>query len=126
MRELSRRLVTLLVVAVMVNSTARAEDKKLPPAATKEIDYAQDIDPILKNNCIKCHGPNKQKSNLRLDSREAALKGGDIGKPIVVGKSAESNLIKYVAGLDEETKMPPTGDPLTEAQIGLLRAWIDQ
>jgi WD40 repeat protein len=102
-------------------------EKKLPPAAGKEVDFARDIEPIFTKTCYKCHGPEKQKSAFRLDNREAALKGGENGVDILPGKSAESPLIRYVAGLDEEIKMPPKGsDPLSAEEIGLLRAWIDQ
>ncbi len=132
MRLDSRSLVVsfscgLVVMALAARSALGGEDeKKIPPAATTAVDFAKDIHPILKEKCIRCHGPEKQKSEFRLDSREAALKGGEIGKGIVVGKSAESDLIKRVAGLDPDDKMPPTGEPLSAQQVGLLRAWIDQ
>jgi WD40 repeat protein len=101
--------------------------KELPPAATVQVDYAKDIEPILTSTCIKCHGPEKQKSGYRLDSREAAIKGGENGVAMVAGKSAESPLIRYIAQVDDDIKMPPPkAEPLTAAQVGLLRAWIDQ
>ena len=56
------------------------EKKEIPPAAAGEVDFAKQIHPILEKNCVRCHGPKKQESNFRLDSREAALKGGDLGK----------------------------------------------
>ncbi len=100
---------------------------ELPPAATTQIDFARDIEPILAANCVKCHGPDKQKSGYRLDSHDAAIKGGEGGAAIVVGKSADSPLIRYVAGLDPDIRMPPPkAEPLPAAQVGLLRAWIDQ
>jgi hypothetical protein len=81
---------------------------------------------MLARNCYSCHGPDKQKSNLRWDDKVSALKGGDNGPAFVPGDSAHSRVIKLVAGLDPETVMPPRGERLTAAQIGLLRAWIDQ
>ena len=76
---------------------------------------------------MKCHGAEKQKGGFRLDVKDLALKGGDNYAPnIRPGKSAESPLIHFVAGLDPDMKMPGKGDPLTAEQIGLLRAWIDQ
>ena len=64
----------------------------------------------------------------RCTSRTGAMAGGDSGPAIVPGKSAESRLIRYVAGLDEDYQMPPedAGKPLSPEQVGLLRAWIDQ
>src|SRR2546425_865158 len=126
-----RHAVTFLsFCCVFIPGTAKSDDKtekKLPPAATKEVDFARDIEPMFSKVCFKCHGPEKQKSGFRLDNREAALKGGENGVDILPGKSADSPLIRYVAGLDEEIKMPPKGsDPLSAEEIGLLRAWIDQ
>jgi mono/diheme cytochrome c family protein len=105
-----------------------ADKAKLPPAATKPVDYARDIQPLLKKSCYKCHGPEKQKGKFRIDERDAALKGGEDGVSIVPGKSADSLAIHMVARLIKDEEMPPEdkGDPLTKEQIGLLRAWIDQ
>ncbi len=103
-----------------------AAPAKLPPAATQKIDFVKDIEPILADRCYSCHGPEKQKADLRWDSKESAFKSGDHGPIIVPGKSADSRVIQLVAGVDPDSIMPPKGDPLTTAQIGLLRAWIDQ
>ncbi|MSR56422.1 MAG: DUF1553 domain-containing protein [Planctomycetaceae bacterium] len=99
---------------------------KLPPAAERSIDFVKDVRPILASTCYSCHGADKQKSDYRLDLKASALKGGAIGDAILSGKSAESPLIHYVSGLDEQIKMPPQGEPLTAEQIGILRGWIDQ
>ena len=98
------------------------------PRASVKIDFTRDIKPILDDSCIRCHGPEKPRSHFRLDSREAALKGGKSGVDILPGQSAESPLIRYVAGLDSDVFMPPPdkGQPLSTNQIALLRAWIDQ
>src|SRR5262249_17355058 len=73
------------------------------------------------------HGPEKQKAGLRLDQKEAALKGGDTGPLLVRGKSSESLIVQVVAGArDDIARMPKKKDPLTDEQIGLLRAWVDQ
>lgn len=104
------------------------DESKLPPPANKQIDFAQDIKPIFDASCIRCHGPVKPKSGLRLDNRDSALKGGENGVDIIPGNSAKSPIIHYTARLVEDMEMPPPdkGEPLTAAQIGLLRAWIDQ
>jgi hypothetical protein len=105
---------------------AAGATSELPPAASQKIDFVKDIQPILADRCYSCHGPEKQKGDLRWDSRAGAFKTGEHGPIIVVGDSAKSRVIKLVAGLEPETIMPPKGDPLTPAQIGLLRAWIEQ
>ncbi|HSI12492.1 MAG TPA: DUF1553 domain-containing protein [Chthoniobacter sp.] len=100
---------------------------KLPPAAPQAVDFTRDIQPILESRCLKCHGPEKQKGSWRVDMKDVAMTGGDEHAPnIVPGKSAESPLIHFVAGLDADMKMPSKGDPLSAEQVGLLRAWIDQ
>jgi len=106
---------------------------KLPPASDKTgVTYATDIKPIFAKSCVNCHGQEKQKGKLRLDSLEAVLKGGEDGKVVEPGKSAESMLVHNVAQIgDEDLFMPPPDNkakipPLTKEQIGLIRAWIDQ
>ena len=118
-----------LCQAGAADGAAKAIDlSKLPPAATAPVDFARDIQPLLADRCVKCHGPEKQKGGLRLDAKAQAMQGGDDGKIIEPGKSAESRMIHLVAGLEEDTVMPPKdkGERFTAAQIGLLRAWIDQ
>jgi len=107
---------------------ADVDISKLPPLATNVVSFDEHIRPIFERSCVRCHGPEKPKSRFRLDNRESALKGGVQGVAIIPGKSAESPLIHYVAGLVEDMEMPPKGkgDPLTPQQISLLRAWIDQ
>ena len=98
----------------------------LPPAADRRIDFATDVAPLLEQRCQSCHGEALQSSGLRLDSREAALRGGYSGPVILPGNSQESELIQMVAGLREDLVMPLSGDRLTPGQVGMLRAWIDQ
>jgi len=70
--------------------------------------------------------PTSRRGDYRVDVREVALKGGESYAPnIVPGKSAESPLLRFVTGSDD-LLMPPEGERLTAAEIGLLRAWIDQ
>jgi mono/diheme cytochrome c family protein len=106
---------------------------KLPPAADKKgVTFAQDIKAIFDKSCVSCHGPQKAKAKLRLDSLEGALKGGEDGKVVEPGNSAGSVLIHNVAHLgDPDDYMPPPKNkdgipPLTPVQIGLIRAWIEQ
>jgi hypothetical protein len=100
----------------------------LPPAVERTVDFVADVQPLLKNRCYACHGPKHQESGLRLHRRELAFRGGDGGPVIVPGKSAESRLIRYVAGLEADKLMPPDGEGerLSPEQVGILRAWIDQ
>ncbi len=81
---------------------------KLPPPANKPgLTYAKDIRGIFEASCFRCHGSERQKGGLRLDSLSAALKGGEDGQVIIAGKSDKSPLVIAVARLDEEKAMPP-------------------
>src|SRR5262245_11512529 len=88
--------------------------------------FTRDVLPILHKRCFDCHGPETQKGGLRIDSRAAMLEGGDSEKAAIVpGKSAESQLIKYVTSTDVDERMPPKGDRLSAEQIVTLKKWID-
>ena len=135
MKTPGRWVVWVFVVALLVLpsclmravSAPALDLAKLPPAATRPVDFVQDIRPIFEKSCVPCHGVDKQRSGFRLDDREAALRGGENHAPAIKPKnSAESPLIQFVAGLVPDMQMPKKGDLLTAEQIGLLRAWIDQ
>lgn len=112
----------------LIVTAADTDVSKLPPPVARPVEFVKDIQPILERTCLKCHNAALSLSGLRLDSREAALKGGELGVDIVPGRSAESRLIHLAGRLVPELEMPPKGqgEPLKNEEIGLLRAWIDQ
>jgi ankyrin repeat protein/mono/diheme cytochrome c family protein len=114
-----------VILLLLAGFASLAAQSKLPPAAQIKVDFEKHIQPILAENCHSCHGPDVQQSGLRLDRRQAAMRGGDYGPVITPGNSATSKLIRRVVSGDGGMLMPPTGK-LTDEQIGLLRAWIDQ
>ena len=130
LRHVVAASICLFLVIAGVETSRAAETQKaktLPPAASRTIDYAHDIEPILSSRCAACHGEKKQESSFRIDRRDALLHGGNSGEPAVVsGHSDQSRLIKFIARLDPDTVMPPEGKPLSDEQIALVRAWIDQ
>lgn len=100
---------------------------KLPEPVNRPVDFAKDVQPIFTAHCIKCHGAEKPKAQFRVDLRTNLVAGGDSGEPgIAIGKSAESHLIKLVAEVVKGEVMPPKGKALTDEQVAILRAWIDQ
>jgi len=105
---------------------------KLPPAAAKKgVTYAADIKPLIEQSCVKCHGGEKPKGKYSMETKESLIKGGPGGAPVVVGNSAKSALVHYIADLVTDSEMPPTDKrdkypALTKEQIGLVRAWVDQ
>ena len=81
------------------------------------------VKPLLDSRCISCHGTEKQKGGLRLDSRAAMIKGGESGPAIVPGKPAESLLLKAVMHTKPELEMPPK-EKLTTNDVAVFERWI--
>ncbi len=95
----------------------------LPPSV-----YQSKIKPIFKANCLKCHGPSKQKGDYRIDNKTIAIQGGDSGRvAIIPGNAADSELVKrLLKDRPEKKAMPPKEKKaLTKAQIDLIIKWIN-
>ncbi|HJT79434.1 MAG TPA: PSD1 and planctomycete cytochrome C domain-containing protein, partial [Gemmataceae bacterium] len=101
---------------------ARAEPPRVP-AAQAEF-FEKSVRPVLVGNCITCHGPEKHKGKLRLDSRAAVLAGGESGPAVVPGKPEASLLVKAVH-YDDSPHMPPRGK-LSADEIAALTEWVRQ
>jgi len=101
-----------------------------PPNSKEEIDFRNQIRPILSAKCFACHGPdaNHREGDLRLDTQEGAL--GDLGgySAIAPGKPDKSELIVRISDEDPETRMPPAAakKQLTANEIELLTRWVEQ
>src|SRR5437016_10733214 len=94
--------------------------------AETKVDFTKDIQPILQQTCVKCHGPEKQKGKLRLDSKEAAFKGGKNGAVLTAGDAEKSELYRrIILPKGNDDVMPNEGEPLTKAQTDLIRDWIN-
>ena len=102
-----RRVSVLIALVFFLGSTSRAGLADEPDSRAAVDFFEQSVRPVLSASCQKCHGPQKQSSELRLDSREAILKGGSSGPAIVPGKPDESLLVQAVAHSHDELKMPP-------------------
>ncbi|MEI9898737.1 MAG: c-type cytochrome domain-containing protein [Chthoniobacter sp.] len=85
--------------------------------------FEKQVRPVLVEQCYKCHGPEKQKGALRMDSRAAILKGTDDGPIVVVGKPDDSELIKSIKHIGD-SKMPEKADKLPDTQIAALEQWV--
>jgi hypothetical protein len=98
-------------------------------SASGTIVFERDVRPIFEHICFRCHSPAKPRSDFRLDNRRDALRGGKNNPDdIVPGHSDQSQLIRYVSGLDPDIFMPPpdVSPPLTAGEIDALRRWIDE
>lgn len=95
-------------------------------ANEEPVDYVRSIKPLFTRSCVGCHGPEKQRGGLRLDSAAGLREGGNSGPAIAPGKSAESRLVRAVRGEPGVEAMPPKPPRLTAAEIDLLVRWINQ
>lgn len=94
-------------------------------AQRSEVNFPQEIQPLLARRCFACHGPDKHESGLRLDNRESAMAVLDSGeKAVIPGHAEESELVKRIRSTDDGTRMPPEGKPLTESEQKSLSKWI--
>lgn len=118
------------VKSLLAGEDEKKKTKAQPRKTVKKktgINFARQIAPILKARCYKCHGDEKQKGELRLDTTEAIRKGSENGPIIVPGKPGDSPFYTLVTlPPDDDDIMPAKGDPLTKAQTELIRKWILQ
>lgn len=116
--NLARPVVIAIAASVLCSSFA--------DRAAAAVDFAKDIQPILRERCVECHGPAQQMNGLRLDRRRDVLPNrvGANGAPVVPGNSAASRVYRRISGTRAGQQMPPTG-PLSAEQINTIKAWID-
>ncbi len=106
------KLILTLISTVSLTAMAGIDVSKLPPAATKkDVSFEKDIKPLFEASCIRCHGAERPKGGLRLDTLQNVLKGSKEGPVVVKGDSAKSLLVESVSQLDPETAMPPKRGP---------------
>jgi len=114
-------LITLSALAVAALQTGCGE---------KAVTYQANVKPIIDANCVSCHvpgGAGYEKSGLRMDSREALLKGTKFGAVVVPGSSVSSTLYRLVSGqADPSIRMPHGQAALPDADVATIAAWIDQ
>jgi ankyrin repeat protein len=105
-----------LVAALLAGGSARL-------FAAERVDFEKDVQPILQDNCVDCHGPTKQKGDMRLDRRSSATKA--FARRVVAHNSANSMVYQRLVGFEYGTRMPPTAE-LAPDKIAVIKTWIDQ
>ncbi len=93
--------------------------------ADEKITYDDHVKPILREHCLKCHGNDKQKAGLNLQTFGDAVKGGSGGEVLIAGRSSQSLLYQSLVEEDEDLRMPPNKPPIPTPQIEMIRQWID-
>jgi cytochrome c553 len=114
---------SLLVLATEAAPVVADQPADTKPAASRTVpSFETDIVPVLRAKCFRCHGDTLRKGELALNSPEAIRRGGESGPVIVAGKAVESRLYEVI----RDAEMPPDKkNPLTDAEIELVRKWID-
>ncbi|HVU86852.1 MAG TPA: DUF1553 domain-containing protein [Pirellulales bacterium] len=126
--RLARALTLALLVIALATAVLRAEEAAVnaanptPSAADAERFFETEVRPMLVARCLECHGPDKQEAGLRLDSREALLKGSDAAVVVVPGEPDKSPLIHAVR-YEGNVQMPPAGK-LADHELAMLTTWV--
>lgn len=123
-------MLTVCVAGVAIAGiAAELADPSLLADVAKKYDFKADVQELLETRCVRCHNAKKSSGELRLDTLQNAVAGGEAfpTKAIVPGKSDESSIIHVTSRLVAEMDMPPEdeGESLSREEIGKLRAWID-
>jgi hypothetical protein len=118
----------LVAVAGSLDFGARALAEEPNSAGANDVAdnnhfFVDTVRPLLASRCWNCHGPEKAEGRLRLDSREAALAGGNTGPALVPGRPNESLLLMAVKGTHKVLEMPPK-EKLAAEHISILEHWI--
>lgn len=117
-RRCSLSLLLLSILSPLDLAAVQGEEK---------IDFAAQIQPILAAKCAGCHGEKKAAGKLRLDSAEQIEAFGEKDHLLVAGKPDESELYqRLVLPADDKKRMPKGTDPLPEAEVALIKQWIEQ
>lgn len=126
-RRMRLRMLAVAFVAGCVAAPPTLSVLRLSAQTPAPVDFARDVQPLLRANCYGCHGPSLQNGNLRLDRRRDVMPNrvGANNARVVPGNSAASRLYARITGSSAGLQMPPSG-PLPAEQIAILRAWIDQ
>jgi ankyrin repeat protein len=113
------RIARVVLVALGLGALAIAQ-------APERVDFARDVQPILRQHCVSCHGPSSRQAGLRLDRRSDAMRGGTNSPGVIhPGDGSSSFLYLKISSSRFGPQMPPTG-ALPSEQIEIIRRWIDE
>lgn len=94
--------------------------------AAEPVDFTKQVKPIFQRYCVSCHGAEMVESGLRVDFGSLVLEGGDRGASIVAGDAEKSLLYQVLVGKGDAAQMPFELPKLSDEQIAIIKAWIDQ
>ena len=124
-QTLSSRLFWLALLVAAWGTGQSLADSPAAPGSVPTVDFVRDIKPIFAEHCYECHGPGEERGGLSLAQHALALSGGDTAPVFVPGSAGTSLLVARVTG-SQSPAMPLDREPLSAAQIDLLKIWIDE
>ncbi|MCA9061943.1 MAG: PSD1 domain-containing protein [Planctomycetaceae bacterium] len=120
MRSCGRRILAALIGLLLIPADASAQE------SVSSISFIRDVRPIFDRHCVSCHGADLQEGGLRLDVRDAALRGGENYSPALVpGQPEQSPLWLFVRNDEADLLMPPKGTRLSVEEVQTLKQWIE-
>ncbi|MDA1229994.1 MAG: PSD1 and planctomycete cytochrome C domain-containing protein [Planctomycetota bacterium] len=114
-------MILLLLVSMMMDETPALPQQTLSDEHVRF--FETEVRPLLTDHCLDCHGPKRQWAGLRLDSRDAMLKGGDTG-PAVIPQQPDASLLIHAVRHESEDLQMPQDDKLSDRQIETLVQWV--
>lgn len=123
-----QRLLTCTLSLVILSTALKAEDAGKAADATKKeekITYVDHVLPVFRARCGSCHNANDRRGGLVLDQYAAMMTGGSSGAVIEPG-DGEFSYLWLLVNHEDTPKMPPNADKLPEAELALIKKWIDQ
>jgi cytochrome c553 len=122
---------TLIALSIIGGITAFSPSILAAPQETAPADKAgqaffqQKVQPVLATHCYDCHSASTRSAGgLRVDDLRSLLQGGKTGPAVVPGKPDDSLLLQRIVSTDEKKRMPKGDDPLADADVANVRAWI--
>lgn len=113
----------ILPLLLLLASPALAQKPDAKPTS-KVVTYKDHVAPLLRTHCLNCHNADKARADLNVATYQALMAGGSSGEAVTPGNAEKSRLYRMVAHL-EEPHMPPKQPKIPEADLALLKTWID-
>ncbi len=131
-RATGEAAIVVLTMVLVAGRGASAEETPIePPARAEPVDFARDILPVFRKNCLACHNASEADGDVILESPASIEKRGEEDDPIVAPGNAEESILFRVAAQLDKPYMPPRknkvgAEPLGPKELELLKLWIDQ
>ena len=123
MRLPSKLELAAIVVATISPAVAEAADDATKKPAAK-ITYVDHIEPLFRSKCFRCHNQDRKKGDLAVDTFAALMEGGSSGAVVQLGDPDASRIVTLIERI-EEPHMPPRGDKLPDADLAMVRSWVE-